>query len=87
MRPDSLSGGVSDRRARVQSTQLSEVGEVETFSNPHFAIEGFWSHEKGATQPTEVSYLLVLLANARQAGVRRWNFSASVQRSWSPANA
>jgi len=58
--PDLLSGWVKNRRARLQSTQLSEVGEVEKFSNPHFAIEGFWSHEKGATQPTETTYLLVL---------------------------
>src|SRR6478609_9193004 len=60
MPPDSLSVWVQDRRARLQNTQLSDVGEIEKFANPHFAIEGFWSHEKGATPPKELTYLLVL---------------------------
>lgn len=60
MPPNLLSGWVENRRARLLSTQLSEVGEVEKFSNPHFAIEGFWSHEKAATTPPEMTYLLVL---------------------------
>lgn len=58
--PTFLSGWVQDQRARLQNTQLSEVSEVEKFSNPHFSIEGFWSREKAATPPTEVTYLLVL---------------------------
>jgi len=58
--PNLLSDWVQNRRARQESTQLFELGEVEKFANPHFAIEGFWSRGKGGTQPTDVTYLLVL---------------------------
>jgi len=60
MPPNLLSGWVQNRRARSESIQLFELGEVEKFANPHFAIEGFWSRGKGAPEPAETTYLLVL---------------------------
>jgi hypothetical protein len=60
--PRFASDWVRDRRLRLVSLQLAEVDEVEPFSNPDFAIEGFAYHEKTATPPTKVWYLLVLAA-------------------------
>lgn len=62
MPPQFATDWVRDRRQRVVSTQLSEVGEVEPFANPDFPIEGFRYHDKTPAPPAKVSYLLVLAA-------------------------